>query len=125
MAAGTNEVLGSTEFTIICNHTKGWTVTAAASSNLTSENGDTMPLLKTAINGAGSSGYTVTTSTEDASVITKTGIMTSANQIVAESVTQTPNAGVKFTSTYAAAVAEGQAAGTYEGSVTYTLAEIQ
>lgn len=123
IVAGNYEAsFGSTEFTIICNNKDGWKVTAVADANLTTGS-DNLPLLFSAISNASESGYTVTTSTSDATV-SNTGIMASASQIVAQSSTPTVSAGAKFTSSYAVAVADGQAAGTYEGSVTYTLAEL-
>lgn len=121
MAAGTyDEDFGATTFNIFCNNTSGWKVTAKAAANLTT-GADDIPLVFSPIANANASGYTVTS---EGTGITSTGIMTSAEQIVAQDDKETVNAGVNFTVKYAVAVADGQAAGTYIGDVVYTLAEL-
>lgn len=119
--AGNAYSLGSSKFNVICNGASGYKVTAYV-TNLTTGD-DTIEAGDTAITAGTFDGTNSSwTATNGSVYATKT--TDQGGTIVASSDEPTPNAGQSFTMTYAVALADGQASGTYEGAVQYTLTDM-
>ena len=112
---------GSSNFVVACNNEDGWTVTAAATAltgkTTTTEN---IPLGTPAVDTAA---WNYTSSTSDTAV-TGTGTYSAAEQVVAQSATTTPTEGRTFAVKYAVSVDHALSAQTYEGTITYTFAQL-
>lgn len=112
---------GSSNFVVACNNEDGWKVTAAATAltgkTTTTEN---IPLGTPA---ADTAAWNYTSSSSD-TAITGTGTYAAAEQVVAQSATTTPTAGRTFAVKYAVSVDHALSAQTYEGTITYTFAQL-
>ena len=120
-AGGIDSNFGSSNFNVVCNNHGGWKVTAAATAltglTTTSEN---IPL---GTPGADTAAWNYTSSSSDEN-ITGTGTFSTASQIVAQSAVTTPTAGRNFSVSYAVSVDHVLSAQTYEGTITYTFAQL-
>ena len=114
LTAGTAALdLGSSTFHVNCNHTSGYKVTMDAEGLASGT--DNIPYIQTA------AAPTVSTS--------EWAVKVGSNYILDNGVVDTTtaplaNAGKDFTVIYGVAIKDGQAAGTYAGTVTYTLATL-
>ena len=127
---------GSTKMKVICNNYFGWEVTAVNTA-LTSEEGLTIPAADD--HSATKSGWSWKVSQVDDNGLTLAGggnvkqgatgeAGASVAKIQATAATgdskATGSAGKEFTVTYGVGIDANQGAGTYKGSITYTLAQL-
>lgn len=154
MITGTNtQNLGKTTLAVYCNNENGYSITASGAGSLTGVSNDTNPVAISDVIpiasdfSASNSGwsYMVTARTAvDNDGWTQRGVVKNdhgnwaaasaegntpaANGVIAGSPTSAPkttyNTGDYFTITYGVGVDQTQSAGTYTGSITYTLAKL-
>ena len=120
-AGGIDDNFGSSNFNVVCNNKAGWTVTATATA-LTGKTTTTENIpLGTPTADTAAWNYTSDSSDEN---ITGIGTFSTASQIVAQSAVTTPTAGRNFSVSYAVSVDHVLSAQTYEGTITYTFAQL-
>ena len=114
---------GSTSMTVICNNSAGWEVTATTSDLVNAKSDKISPLASLA---AGTTGYNWTVSQADGAGLTiPTGAQGAAAEgSVAKYNKPTDGNGKTFTVTYGISLAADVAAGTYSGTVAYTLNQL-
>ena len=130
-----SENLGSTTLRVYCNDTDGYTITTSF-SNGSDEASDANKLLSgsdgIALGSIATSGTIVSAwsfkidnngSGATSGAATASTWQTSVGTLVQHE-TESAGTGDSYTVTYGASVSAGQAAGTYEGTITYTLASI-
>ena len=112
ISLGTETTLGTSNFKVVCNNEKGYSVTVSASAltNTTSGSSATIPYGATA-----TAGYWSLTSDG-------TGASYADNYVAYE---QVPTNDESFTVTYKAYPSTSQAAGSYQGTAEYTFAQLQ
>lgn len=116
---------GSTTMTVVCNNEDGWEVTAET-TDLESADGDATIAWNADFDGNTTSGvsWTVSQAEENGLTIADGAQGEADDESVAKLEATTTTAGKSFTVTYGVGISEDQAAGTYTGSIVYTLAEL-
>ncbi|MDO4508159.1 MAG: hypothetical protein Q4B65_02120 [Candidatus Saccharibacteria bacterium] len=114
---------GSTSMTVVCNNSAGWQVTATTSDLVNAKNDKISPVANLS---AGTTGYNWTVSQDDGTGLTiPTGAQgAAAEDSVASYNKPTDGNGKTFTVTYGISLANDVAAGTYSGTVAYTLNQL-
>lgn len=118
------ENFGSSKFRVICNNSKGWTVTTTA-TELTGKTTTTekIPLGSIAA-GTAAWQYTITTTDTDYVSVPSAASTTSGVVISAGTKKTTGNDGKTFDVQYGVSTDNAISAQTYEGTITYTFAEV-
>ena len=125
IAGGTKEdAFATTTFTVVCNNASGWTVKATA-NNLTHTD-TTTTITPNASYGVNNSGYAInkvekTGEVETFTVPTGTTITAPSATVIAKNTAASAANGDVFTVTYGIGVSASQKAGTYSGTVVYSL----
>lgn len=128
MQPGTeNASIATTTFTIRCNNTNGYTLSATPDANLVnptgSETGKNIPF---AANGTGTTtSWWKMTVSADASLTPTSPSTATATTIATKGSVGNIDAGENVTVTYGVGLNKNQESGSYTGSVIYTLAQIQ
>ncbi len=126
---------GAHQFTVVCNDNEGWKVTAGTPGNLTGGTGNNHPITYTAaalpsqaqaegVWNAVVSGDTIADTGIDNSGVLSGGYIKTNGGIIATEAASTSTTGSTFTVTYGAYVGTNTAAGTYTGTIQYTLAAL-
>lgn len=123
VTAGAIYSLGSSTFTVICNGTSGYQVNAVATNFAGPSSEDNINATDSAISAVptGSSVWTAVSSVDNTFV---TSTDNENPDVVASSDDPTDNDGEDFTMTYTLGLKDGQASGSYTGSVAYTLVDL-
>lgn len=126
IAGGTKEdAFATTTFTVVCNNAEGWTVKATANAlALAGDSATTIPA--SASYGINASGYAInkvekTGTVSTFTVPTGTTITAPNETVIAQNTAASAEDGDIFTVTYGIGVKASQKAGTYSGTVVYSL----
>lgn len=139
MSNGTStDNLGTTTLGVYCNNENGYTITTTEAGSLTDTTSvpavtDVIEITNTISSSASGWSYQVAASASNRGEVKNShgswASSANANGVIAGSKTTAPktttNNGDFFTITYGVGVDDTQSAGTYTGSITYTLAQLQ
>ena len=130
----TTNDLGSTTLGVYCNNVNGYTITTSGAGALTSSTSDTIPVNDNF--SASSTGWSykvaAAAGSNNRGVVAGTHVnwaaSANANEVIAQSPSSAPkmttNQGDFFTVTYGVGINDSLSAGTYTGTITYTLAQV-
>ena len=135
MSNGTStDALGTTTLGVYCNNVDGYTITTTGAGALTSSTSDTIPVNNAFSASTTGWSFKVSAGENNRGVVVAAyddtwATSANANAVIAQSPSNAPkmtsNDGDYFTITYGVGVSDSLSAGTYTGTITYTLAQIQ